>query len=622
MRIKEVPFILVSMMLVCAPLLFVPLFNHSFTQGKGLFFVFMMLVLGIWFSYFYLKPKTTINNIKNSNFLIALLGMYGVFTFTNSLTIHSEVVFYGSISRGLGFNILLLCVALSLVTAFYIRTQHVQNLLKLSLIPAALSAAYALIQKSGYEFFFINYGLDIFEGRSFGFYGNPSYLGQALSLFCIIALYFLFTSKKKNQIILYSLITVLLFSGIVVSGTRTSILGLLVAAILMVLWMLFKKIHLSKKQFIAIIIGCVMSLSIAALYAPSRFSFSSLATRSLNSRLEIWKGAVELISRNPVIGYGTNTFQIYFPDVVSKDFYALEENLTLNVDRVHNETLEVFFQYGALGGIAYFIFLGVVFLTFFKSKSPIETVLALLILTYHAQNQVSFPDISIMIFIYICYGGLCSVDANRKDFRIKNKFKRWIVALLILLFVGFFGYTSFYNPLRSEIAYTRSQKARTKSYDEAVLNLKEAVSYMPYYTELWYELMMIDPSSRSRGIYYLTQLEGDTGNVNAWVGNLYAKTDPEIATKYYLKALERNPYHPNWIRAFADMLYFQEDYENALFMYSKYLDAIPEIWYVDEAYQNDPVLKKKSRIFLKNTPYLNEVFEKIQHIKDISEELE
>ncbi len=155
-------------------------------------------------------------------------------------------------------------------------------------------------------------------------------------------------------------------------------------------------------------------------------------------------------------------------------------------------------------------------------------------------------------------------------------------------------------------------------YDVSVLKLKDAIAYMPYYTELWYELMMVDPSSRERGLHYLRQLEGDTGNVNAWMGNMYAKTDPELATKYYLKALERNPYNPNWIRAFADMLYYQEDYENALFMYSKYLESIPGIWYVDEAHKNDEVAKKKARIFLKNTPYLNEVFEKIELMEKMS----
>lgn len=609
------PYIFVAIMLAVTPVLFAPFLNHSFTQGKGLFFTLMMLVIGVWYVYALAKSPMQVNQIKYTRFLFALLAMYAIFTVTNAFGEHPGIAFFGSISRGIGFNVQLLAVALSLVIAFHLKSKYVESLLKLALIPATLNALYALLQKGGYELFFQDYGLDIFEGRAFGFYGNPSYLGQALSLFLIVALFFLFTQKKRSHIIVYGLIAAVLFSGIVVSGTRTSLLGLFAAGILMLLRFVFHKIHVSGKQVTVAIVVCAALLFMVTTIAPSRFSFSPLAVRSLNSRIEIWKGTVELIKRKPFIGYGTNTFQIYFPDVISKDFYALEENLDLNVDRVHNETLETFFQYGMLGGVMYLVFLGTVLIAFFRSRNSLMTVLTLLILTYHVQNQVSFPDISIMMFVFVCYGGVCTIGAKRKTYKSGNRFVKRGSIFFVVLILSFFAYTTFYKPLRAELAYSVSKTNR--EYNVSVLKLKEAIGHMPYYTELWYELMMVDPSSRERGLHYLRQLEGDTGNVNAWMGNLYAKTDPNLATKYYLKALERNPYNPNWIRAFADMLFYHEDYENALLLYSKYLEAIPEIWYVDEDHQNDEVAKKKARIFLKNTPYLNEVFEKIEFIESV-----
>ncbi|MBI5152526.1 tetratricopeptide repeat protein [Candidatus Peregrinibacteria bacterium] len=101
----------------------------------------------------------------------------------------------------------------------------------------------------------------------------------------------------------------------------------------------------------------------------------------------------------------------------------------------------------------------------------------------------------------------------------------------------------------------------------------------------------------------------------AWKGNLYAKQDPQKASEYYTMALEKNPYHPNWIRAFADMLYENKDYENALYLYDKYLDAIPDFWKwkdnLDEHKQNS------YKTFLKNTPYFWGIIEKMNNINSI-----
>lgn len=193
-------------------------------------------------------------------------------------------------------------------------------------------------------------------------------------------------------------------------------------------------------------------------------------------------------------------------------------------------------------------------------------------------------------------------------------------AVVIFLICIVIGVVTIYRPFMSQLAYAKSKESYTVSYSTAVIKHKEALFYTPYYSELWYELMFIDPSSMERALHYLEQIDGNSGNVLAWKGNFYSKTDPAKASEFYTMALEKNPYHPNWIRAFADMLYSTGDYENALYLYEKYLDAVPDFWRWKDQLEDHTLKEQKSyNAFFKQSPDFWGVINKIEYITSILE---
>jgi len=356
-----------------------------------------------------------------------------------------------------------------------------------------------------------------------------------------------------------------------------------------------------------------------AILPRDRFSLSDAALRSFNSRLEIWNGTINLIKKKPLLGYGEETFYIYFPEIITKKFLTLEENININADRIHNETLEILFSHGIFALLVYLTLLIVIFRLFFKTKNKLIVLLSLLIIANNIQNQFAFPDITISIIIAFCLGGLIASQAKNSEEKIieVKRWKRYLLALMVLLLSIYIGVFTIYKPYMSQLAYADSRKNYSVDYSIAVNKHKEALKYTPYYSELWYELMFIDPSSMERALFYLEQIDGNSGNVLAWKGNFYADEDPQKASEFYTKALEKNPYHPNWIRAFADMLYKNGDYENALYLYNKYLEAIPDFW---EWKDNSDKRKQNSyETLLKNTPYFWGIIEKINNINSILE---
>lgn len=564
-----------------------------------------MVVLGISICILLFKEgDAQINSLRNKKIALAGLGLYAVMLISNIFSDNPAVTLFGTLDRGMGFYIQILCLAFATLIALFLKPKSINMLLKAIIFAGVVNSIYAVLQFFGIELFFQNYGLDLFEGRSFGLYGNPSMYGQAISLLIPIAIYFATQAKKPTEKTLWVFFTLLFLAGIGISQTRTGLLGLIVGAGLFILKYGVSK--LNKKTIIsALAIIIAVPICFSTLF-PDRFSFTEAATRSLESRLEIWKGVLKLSGESLVFGHGTGTLYINFPNVINKDILALEEDAGVNVDKAHNESLEVLYSYGLLGVGFYLTILILLALRFFKSKDKRETMILLVLLMYHIQNQLSFPDISLLVTIHALYG-MVLIGEKNKTIQV-SKYASVCSTIIILLF----SYIFIYKPLMAEANYTKSKNSNG-DFVTTVNGLKSALYYAPYYTELWYELMMIDPSSSERSLHYLKQLEGDSGTVNAWQGNFYAKTDPAKSSEFYLKALEKNPYNPNWIKAYADMLYFNGDYENAIFLYDKFLDSVPDIWSTDEnASEYD---KKRARIFLKNSQIVKDVFARLKEME-------
>lgn len=612
--------IMASLFLV--PIFYNPSFVFSFTQGKELIFKMLMVFAGFLFAIYLAKRKElTIKNISKSPIFIILVVQLSVYAITNALSSTPIVTLYGTYTRGMGFIMELFLFFFAIYCGILLSAGEILKGLKVVFFSCLLVAMYGLMQKIGLDPLFNNYDTGIFAGRIFSSLGNPSYLGQLILLSLIIGAYLTFREQLKSFKIYYFLGTLIMFTALMFSETRTSLFGLGAAILLVIIKQRKEVLNFVKQNILPVMLVFLLIIGLMWKVLPEdRYSLSSTSLRSLNSRQEIWKGAVKLIERKPILGYGEKTFYIYFPEVVTKEFLTLEENIDTNADRIHNETLEIFFDHGVLGFISYIALLFATLWYFFKSKNKLLSLLALVIFANSMQNQFGFPDISINIIIAFLFGSIVSLTTE-DDEEIKiilQKWKRYFFAVITIILCLWISFITIYKPYQSQIIYKDSREHYGTDFTIAVNKLKEAINYTPYYSELWYELMMIDPSSKESSLPYLEKIDGNSGDVLAWKGNLYAKKDPQKASDYYLMALDKNPHNPNWVRAFADMLYANGDYGNALYLYKQYLDSIPDFWkWGDELYKHTSQEQKSYNTFLKKTPYFMDVIKRIDEINKI-----
>lgn len=615
---KNAYIIPVFLAIFCVPIFWNPSFIYSFTQGKEILFKILMLLSLFGIGVFILKNKgIKVKEIFKSTLFLILLLQLLIYSITNTLSDHSIIAFHGTYSRGGGGIMSLFLFFFLIYISLFLSKKNLKSAGKVFFASSLIIAIYAISQKMGWDIFFKNYGTNIFDGRSFSFSGNPSYLGQLMLLSAILGILLLSITKKKTKKAIYASGSIIFLLTIILSGTRAAILGLIVVIALLAIKYI-KPIYAFIKRHKAVsICALVIGILIFANLPQDRYSFSALSTRSLQSRFEIWEGTTRLIKEKPFFGYGEETFYIYFHEIITKNFLTLEENINLSADRVHNETLETFYNHGIFGVLLYLILIIYIIKIFFKSKDKLTIALALIIIANLAQNQFGFPDMTINMVMAFCFGGLVSLESsNKKKLILLRGWKRITAGVVIFLIVAYAGWGHVYKPYLSQLAYAESKRNYSISYEIAINKHKEAISYTPYYSELLYELMIIDPSSMGRALWYLEILEGESGNVLAWKGNFYAQEDPRKASGFYIRALEKNPYHPNWIRAFADMLYEQEDYLSALFMYNKYLEAVPDFWkWTSEMDKYSDIERQSYKTFFKNTPYFWGILEKMENAK-------
>lgn len=602
--------------LFLVPVFWNPSFIHGFTHGKELLFKTIVLTTAVSLLVGLIEKKSiNVKNIVRSPIFLLLLLQMCVYAITDVFSETPTIALYGTYSRGLGFIIELFLFAFLIYCSTILSEKNISGLFKIIFLSGLIAAFYSILQMAGFDLFFANYGTNIFDERSFGFSGNPSYFGQLMLLNVIIASHLFLSEKVRNLKIVYAFGVLIFLYALFISGTRAAIFGLLAAIVLILVkyWKSFAAVIRNHKAIF--VIGLLVIGVFLTTLPQERYSLSNVALRSLNSRLEIWNGTVDLIKKKPILGYGGESFYVYFPEIITKKFLTLEENIDVSADRVHNEFLEVFFSHGIVAISIYLLILGVIAAIFFKTKNGKITVLALLIIANAVQNQFVFPDITINIIVVFCFAGIIALQVTNSDIKtfVLKKWHKCVAAVATIVLSMYIGFFTVYKPYMSQLTYVKSHNS--VDYETVVNGLNGALSYTPYYGELWYELMFIDPSSMEGALSWLEKIEGNSGNVLAWKGNFYSDKDPQKASEFYTQALEKNPYHPNWIRAFADMLYDNGDFENALFLYDKYLEAIPDFWkFGDDLENHTPEEQEKYETLLKHTPFLLETLEKIDQL--------
>lgn len=187
---------------------------------------------------------------------------------------------------------------------------------------------------------------------------HTSYFALSQSIGILVTSYLLLKDKTKNWQILYKLAPFLLASGIVLTASKTGIIGLIFSLPIFIYYL----IKTSRKKLIAVSFTsiCLVLITWTLFFqSPTQHRFRKLSKSldsstiepeqkkgSAASRIKIWTLGVDTALHAPILGYGVGDGNEVLSDLYSQNGY---EHLIKKKFNAHNQFLQTFLETGALG---------------------------------------------------------------------------------------------------------------------------------------------------------------------------------------------------------------------------------------------------------------------------------
>lgn len=291
---------------------------------------------------------------------------------------------------------------------FYLKTLDKKKVLGLMIIFIYGAAIISII---GSTRFFIG---DVERAQSF----SSSYTvfsGYLLTAF-VSALFYPKKDKSFNQQFFWSIVYSIIFLGLLTSLGRANIALALLAFLVAIT---LKQI--SVRQIIMLIIIAIIGYGVYS-FRPSKVIGERVENiTQLSDRDIIWQGAKEILFEHPVLGFGPRTFQHIFP--------LKEKFADKGIGGWHNDFLQIYFESGAIGLLAFLILLYIILKTSINqirnkktdaelksvSASVLASVIALII-SAMAAGFITSVVLSIVFVFLISF--LSRIDYEQKQDQI------------------------------------------------------------------------------------------------------------------------------------------------------------------------------------------------------------
>lgn len=252
------------------------------------------------------------------------------------------------------------------------------------------------------------------------------------------------------------MINVLLLSSLLLTFSRG---GLIVGIGIIGILLIIKKLTFSRK--LAILFGITLIITLTFQFArPNTFDVNSFQskytlssgekTTSVDERIGFWKGAIEIIKKNPLMGTGPDTFRYEFP--------AYQTSLLASSDHPHNMLLKQASEFGIPSALLLLAIMLYAFSGLKKTwKDGTHLALSLGILGIVGHNMIdynlNFTTNAILFWAFM--GALISLTKRNFTGSPERATKAVILLLTLLLFAGG-GYETYQ---RSLIVQARSAQA-------------------------------------------------------------------------------------------------------------------------------------------------------------------
>ncbi len=402
------------------------------------------------------------------------------------------------------------------------------------------------------------------QTRAFSTFIHPNTMAGYLCIVIPFCMYMIVEEKNPIMRIIYSGVYAVLITSLLFTYSRGGWITCVIGFLLFLYVMLWEKIPFKKviPIFIAIIIAFLLFFSLRSYSTdivnrdlPSiseRISKLGFSSMSVQGRLILWKGALNIISDNPFLGTGIGTFMHAYPHYQERVFYSRY---------AHNIFLEIASETGLLG-VASFVLL---FIPCLKIKPRREKrllyifgIISMLLFLLH--NTMDFdwesPCIVATFFLLLSiinYSGSRGLEngsrliiPSERRLIIRYLFSSMLTAAVCLIVLLPFLSDGYFSMARSLFDQGK--------YEESINEIRNARRFFPL-----------------RGEYFYGEAE-----IYKTMGDVYKKREfYEKGIQYMEKAIEMEPLNPFFRRELGIIYWMIKDYDRAIEEFKKAIEITP-----------------------------------------------
>lgn len=465
---KKILFILI-LFTVFTPLVLFEKLPFPFVTEKTLYFrLIVSILLVIWAMVAFKNPDFL---PRKSLLNISLLAWLVVTLITAIFGHDFQHSFWSGLERMEGFMGLFYSLIFFLIISNSLKKQDEWNLLfSVSCIVACLVFLTGIF----HEFEGIKVGERLFSSL-----GNPSYLGLYLVLHLFLVGFLCLKGSEKLKILFIFMIPIFLI-GIALSQSRSSVLGLLIGYLILIIFSLFSK-EISPKLrwslglfliFSGVTIGLIVknaeSLTLKNSVFLTRVVRVATSSKTGVSRVNNWKIAYEGFKEKPLLGWGQENYSYIF----AKHFLPQMYDDAPWYDRSHNFLLDWLVSGGILGFLSFLAPYGIiVWFTMRSDKiSTIEKGLFMGFLgAYFTNNFFGFDNLTGIITVFLGVGYWQFQTQSDKPYLFKEMKLGGVLACVLLSSIIF--YYGYLQPLRTSKQI--SKIVQESDLQEVIIQIRE-----------------------------------------------------------------------------------------------------------------------------------------------------
>jgi tetratricopeptide (TPR) repeat protein len=430
-----------------------------------------------------------------------LLITFSIFTGLYILTAIIGVNFYrslwGTLERMGGiFSFLHFWVYFIILTSIIRIKEDWQRIFKISVFVGFLSILFAYGQRLQLGKFFVGWQ---HGERVIGTIGNPALFAGYLLFIFYLALLFLLKKKTPTKEKGF-FVSVLIFGVpvLLMTAVRGAILSFFGSLFLLALFFIFT----SKKKvriylLIAVVIFSVLATGawlsreeswVKSISWLDRLTSISMSTATVQTRLWSWNSAIQAWKEKPVFGWGPENFSVLHMKYFDPRHFTHIGSETI-WDRAHNVLLNALATMGVIGLLSYLSIFGVIFYILikkFKRKKLGRVsfgVLSVMLIAYLGQNLFIFDTFANYFMFFLVLGYINHLSLKKPSFAKATEGKEerrpsiFLIAILLVLAI-ILAYQTNIKPAQANFACTRAILAGGGgNAQEALDKYQEALNY-------------------------------------------------------------------------------------------------------------------------------------------------